>query len=648
MAFAASAELTNLSWLPFRPCWLLRWPNVTIMLDCALDYSSLANFLPQIYGESHRLKKLGSYCEDVPCLKAVPGQSGAFVDGLPEVHPAPLTGIQMDKVDAILVSNPQSLIALPFYTEETGFSGSVYATDPTIQFGRMMAEECIEYYARCTTEEAPAAWKRANLTGVFPLSPYRHGRNNQIHRDNPIEWTKFYTAEQLEKAIDRVTVVSFRETVSILGMINATTYGNGYTMGSCNWMIANEMEKIVYISAACLRHTHTKAVDWDSIGGADRLILTSLSTSYRVPQTLIVELLKETISTLRNGGNVLFPILPTGLIFDLIAVISEQMTKQGISLDVPIYFISPVGKRTLAFANVNSEYVSVQYQEKIWTAEEPFNYAALLKCGRLQVYDSLYGDFSREVKSPCVCFAGHPSLRIGDAAHLLEVWGNDSKNAVIITEPDFPLADVCAPFDSLAIRKFDYVIDTRLDYPQANTALAERLKPTMLYVPDYYHLRKDLNGAYLSYNPMLPIHYEETIKVSDRPRRKRVLVHPELVRRLEIVGNEKNPSVGYGQLRGFLNAYDNAFEILPAKRDQTLRPRYCGKLDADTLKVALDRRQIAHTISTADGKTVVTTEKPQSRVTIHRDGLRTNVEADADDDRNRMLDVIASCLKPVP
>ncbi|CAJ0586038.1 unnamed protein product, partial [Mesorhabditis spiculigera] len=91
---------TNFSWPPFRPCWLLRWPNVTIMLDCALDYPSLGNVFHHVHGER-----------------------------------------------------------------------------------------------------------------VFPLSPYRHGNNNQIHRNNPIEWTKFYTTEHLEKAIDLVTVVFFRETI---------------------------------------------------------------------------------------------------------------------------------------------------------------------------------------------------------------------------------------------------------------------------------------------------------------------------------------------------------------------------------------------------------------------------------------------------
>lgn len=53
--------------------------------------------------------------------------------------------------------------------------------------------------------------------------------------------------------------------------------------------------------------------------------------------------------------------------------------------------------------------------------------------GRLKVYDNIYDDFCRQMRTPCVIFTGHPSLRIGNAVHFLEMWGNDSKNALIMT-----------------------------------------------------------------------------------------------------------------------------------------------------------------------------------------------------------------------
>ena len=43
--------------------------------------------------------------------------------------------------------------------------------------------------------------------------------------------------------------------------------------------------------------------------------------------------------------------------------------------------------------------------------------------------DGLSGCF----KTPCVVFAGHPSLRYGDVVHFMELWGKSSGNTVIFT-----------------------------------------------------------------------------------------------------------------------------------------------------------------------------------------------------------------------
>lgn len=57
----------------------------------------------------------------------------------------------------------------------------------------------------------------------------------------------------------------------------------------------------------------------------------------------------------------------------------------------------------------------------------------MLKNGRLKVYNTSHGAFSRQMRTPCVIFCGHPSLRLGDAIHFLEMWGRDARNAIIMT-----------------------------------------------------------------------------------------------------------------------------------------------------------------------------------------------------------------------
>ena len=92
-----------------------------------------------------------------------------------------------------------------------------------------------------------------------------------------------------------------------------------------------------------------------------------------------------------------------------------------------------------------------------------------------------------EMKTPCVVFTGHPSLRFGDVVHFIELWGKSSSNAIVFTgnnqtvfsvqtrsfiifaesnvgfirrfnesclgisEPDFPYLEALAPYQPLAM-----------------------------------------------------------------------------------------------------------------------------------------------------------------------------------------------------
>ncbi|KIH50267.1 hypothetical protein ANCDUO_19655, partial [Ancylostoma duodenale] len=78
---------------------------------------------------------------------------------MPEIHPVPLEAVCMNTVDYILVSNWHSLVALPFYTENSGFKGVVYSTEPVVQFGRLMMLELIDYHDRIVSDDVGRKWK---------------------------------------------------------------------------------------------------------------------------------------------------------------------------------------------------------------------------------------------------------------------------------------------------------------------------------------------------------------------------------------------------------------------------------------------------------------------------------------------------------
>lgn len=62
--------------------------------------------------------------------------SRIFVDSPPEIGPPTSGLVDFAEVDAILVSNYLSMLALPFITNGTGFKGVVLMTEPTMQVGR--------------------------------------------------------------------------------------------------------------------------------------------------------------------------------------------------------------------------------------------------------------------------------------------------------------------------------------------------------------------------------------------------------------------------------------------------------------------------------------------------------------------------------
>jgi integrator complex subunit 9 len=119
---------------------------------------------------------------------------------------------------------------------------------------------------------------------------------------------------------------------------------------------------------------------------------------------------------------------------------------------------------------------------------------------RIKVYDSISGAFSKEYKSPCIVFTGHPTLHVGSVVNFLELWGQDKKSVVIATgrificvrlfisslDPEYSFKEMYKPFRDLQIRAYDFPIETRLDMRFVNESLIPDLKPKTLIIPKEY------------------------------------------------------------------------------------------------------------------------------------------------------------------
>ncbi|GMR59572.1 hypothetical protein PMAYCL1PPCAC_29767 [Pristionchus mayeri] len=610
-------QVTCMAWTPNRPCMVMRFPNTTIMLDCALDMSSLSHFTPFMYSVSERLKRCDSYpSSSLHYIKQICGKH--YVEAMPEMHPVPMCSMSMEEVDAILISNWNSLLALPFYTEGTGFSGRVYASEPTLQYGTLMMEELMEYFQRITHDKSDNVWKDPEVYADFLNAPMR----------SPLEWQQMYSEETMKKALERVRVVAFTQPVTIDGNIKATSHCSGYAIGSCNWIVSRDAERFGYISASSNRSLHTRAVDWKPFKDLDTMVVTSLCTLRdNSPEKSAMALVSAVAETVKQQGSVILPINPCGLMFDLLDLLAKTLDA---AMDIPIYVISPVAKRALAFANVYPEWLSDGHQERVYMPEEPFRHHRMMETKKIKVYDSIYGEFSRELKTPCVIITGHPSLRVGDAAHLIEMWGNDPRNAVIISDAEYPPQDVYGPFEDLKIRCLYYPVDCRVDFWQLNHNILPELKPTVLVVPDAYTRgHSDIPNTCVEYNPVTPLRHEETARIPSKSRKRKMRIHPEIAAQLRPRGFSAHPERGLCSLKGVLNCYDNQLKLEPAPQwaSTATRPVYTGKLSVEALTKSISKAGFSVNVSKENGKTLFSIDKLNAVISLSADGLHTNIRA---------------------
>ncbi|KAM9062538.1 integrator complex subunit 9 isoform X1 [Sarcophilus harrisii] len=462
-------KLYSLSGHPTLPCNVLKFKSTTIMLDCGLDMTSTLNFLPLPLVQSPRLSNLPGWAlKDGNTFldKELKECSGhVFVDSVPEFCLPETELIDLSTVDVILISNYHCMMALPYITEHTGFTGTVYATEPTVQIGRLLMEELVNFIERVPKAQSASLWKNKEVQRLLP-APLKDAVEVST-------WRRCYTMQEVNSALSKIQLVGYSQKIELFGAVQVTPLSSGYALGSSNWIIQSHYEKVSYVSGSSLLTTHPQPMDQTSLKNSDVLILTGLTQIPTAnPDGMVGEFCSNLALTVRNGGNVLIPCYPSGVIYDLLECLYQYIDSAGLS-NVPFYFISPVANSSLEFAQIFAEWLCHNKQTKVYLPEPPFPHAELIQTNKLKHYPSIHGDFSNEFKQPCVVFTGHPSLRFGDVVHFMELWGKSSLNTVIFTEPDFSYLDALAPYQPLAMKCIYCPIDTRLNFIQVSKLLKE-------------------------------------------------------------------------------------------------------------------------------------------------------------------------------
>lgn len=487
------------------------------------------------------------------------------------------------------------MLALPFITERTGFSGLIFATGPSIKFGQLYMEELVNNIERNPKLKRVQAWKKDHKGLQLPMAG---------ETSNPLSWKTIYSKEEIKSCIGKIKSCTFTESnvsfhlftlideISILiriffflsqdiyGLLTVTPTCSGYLLGSCNWLIESNSTKVVYISGSSVIRTHPKAMAPEQLENADLMIMNSLQIPVNKNEDLNVNGL-EFVTHIRNcisgGGNVLIPCYASGAIYEQIDFVVKHLETSGM-IAVPIYFISSIAEASLAYSNIAGEWLREDYMAKVYATEEPFNHGLYLKQSRVRIFKNISDRvLNQDFRQPCVLFAGHPSLRYGDVVHFIELWGQNPKNLMLITDNDFPLFQALKPYQPLHMKVIQCSFQSCLCFSQANQILGN-IKPKNLLIPDKYTIEyisdndpmlknersvEEISIVPMEETTMFKYKINETVKISIKNQFEKVVIDEKLAERLQIFTSNLGT---ISTLDGVLNATDNQYRLeRPAK-----------------------------------------------------------------------------------
>jgi len=152
---------------------------------------------------------------------------------------------------------------------------------------------------------------------------------------------------------------------------------------------------------------------------------------------------------------VIIPILPTGIIFDLVETVCAHLALHGLA-NVPVLISSGTASEALRLVQIGPEWLSSKRKNAVVAQRESFNFTPSLRA----TYS--VASFDGNGVNSAVVFATHPSLKTGDASILLSLWRDNPDNLILLVDPEYDPDDILAPFLPIQARVKFCPIDVRL------------------------------------------------------------------------------------------------------------------------------------------------------------------------------------------
>ncbi|KYQ88165.1 integrator complex subunit 9 [Tieghemostelium lacteum] len=575
-------KLSCLGLSPQSSCYLLEYKNVKILLDCGMEISSILNYLPyslktnQFKNNNQQQQHNNDSKKEIPVIfKEI--NNNLYIDSN-DIRYSTILGenlVDFETIDYILISNYQNIYSLPFITEYTKFKGRIYATEPTVQIGKLLLDEL---YQMNIKQSRLKNYNNNNNNNILQSSEileklYNHNMNNNNENFDEIlkfsKWKELYNRLDIEKSFEKIISVRFSEIITVVQGFKMVPTSSGFTLGSCNWLIDNEHgDKIVYLSDSSLALSrYPLPMDIESLENPQLLIMTKLNYHPQLqPDEKLNELCSQIGLTCQQGGTSLIPVNSCGIVLDLFEHIAEYLTRLGL-FQVPIYFISPVGKSVLAYADLYSEWLNKTKQERSQMPEPPFLHQDIIRRGQFQLIHQIHSNF-QPTDGPSIQFVGHPSLRLGDVLQLLSKYSDQSKNSLFLIEPEFDNNRLLSPFQNPPLQcRIHYLpIDPRINFSDANL-LISKLSPKNLIIPINYknYIKNHINENSNILTTITPIQSMEIIKISIKQKFDRAHLDKSIAKYIKLnrIENKLNSieNINICEINGQLSLKDNQFII---------------------------------------------------------------------------------------
>ncbi|CAG8716200.1 12027_t:CDS:2, partial [Acaulospora morrowiae] len=471
-------------------CFLIKLKQMNFLIDCGLNTSELIKSSPrdnltsraqtvlsEIDGINDDMELLLSGENEVKRAKLDTsvepnGINGRRTRGQFLVETPEFSNVDWSTIDFILITNYRHMLALPYVTEYTDFKGKIYATEPTVIFGCQMMKELVHYFGESSISRLTKSRSHTtNGTKIFT------GFTPEMNMAQSL-----YSLSDVQSCVDKIQQVRYGEKL-MLFKLQVTAYSSGYCLGSANWLIDCDSEKISIISSSSIvTNIHPLPFSKNALSDANVVILNDLRKSDDLRLESTLQSIGGIVArVLRDKGNVLFPCNMNGVVFDIISSLWRQLNAEGLDR-VPFYAISPIAEESLKYSNISGEWMCEERQQKMYLPENPMVHKDMIDKNLLFYAARADSSLQEIYREPCVVFAGHPSLRSGAAINFIRKWGNNSKNCMIFTESEYDFKEAVSAFEGLQITSEYLPIDIRLTVEEATNILQE-LKPRHVLLP---------------------------------------------------------------------------------------------------------------------------------------------------------------------